>query len=158
MSESSIQTVVRVAELSLKRRDMAPGIGSDFTNISKPMGLTQLGASYFAVKPGESAFPLHVHYQEDEIIIILSGTGTYRFGGESHAVKAGDTLSAPAGRTELAHQLTNSGTETLTYICVSSLPEINVVELPELGVVRIHSRKPGGPASMELKMPVAADK
>ena len=157
MSDASIQTVVKVAELPLKRRDMAPGIGSDFTNISKPMGLTQLGASYFAVKPGESAFPFHVHYQEDEIIIILSGTGTYRLGTEKHEVGVGDTLSAPAGRAELAHQLTNTGSETLTYICVSSLPEINVVELPELGVVRIHSRKPGGPASMELQTPVAAD-
>ena len=155
MTHASIQTVVSAADLALNRRDMAPGIGSDSTNISKAMGLTQLGASYFEVKPGESAFPLHVHYQEDEIIIILSGTGTYRFGQESHAVKAGDMLSAPAGRAELAHQLTNSGSDTLTYICVSSLPEINVVELPELGVVRIHSRKPGGPASMELKTPVA---
>ncbi|MGV8830874.1 MAG: cupin domain-containing protein [Devosia sp.] len=158
MTNSPIQTVVSLADLELKRRDMAAGIGSNSSNISRAMGLTQIGASYFEVKPGESAFPLHVHYQEDEIIIILSGTGTYRFGTQSHAVKAGDTLAAPAGRAELAHQLTNSGSETLTYICVSSLPEINVVELPELGVVRIHSRIPGGPASMELKTPVAADK
>lgn len=155
MSQSPIQAVVALSELALKRRDMAAGVGSDSCNISRAMGLTQIGASYFEVKPGESAFPLHAHYQEDELIIILSGTGSYRFAGTSYPVKAGDTLAAPAGRAELAHQLTNSGTETLKYICVSSLPAINVVELPELGVVRIHSRT--GAPSMEMKTPVASD-
>ncbi len=158
MSQYTMQTVVSVADLPLKRRDMGAGIGSNSANISKAMRLTQLGASYFEVAPGEAAFPLHAHYQEDEIIIILSGTGTYRFGDQSHAVKAGDALSAPAGRAELAHQLTNAGTESLKYICVSTLPEINVVELPELGVVRIHSRAPDGPASLELKTLTATDK
>lgn len=153
MSQPPIQAVVALSELALKRRDLAAGIGSDSSNISRVMGLTQIGASYFEVQPGESAFPLHAHYQEDEIIIVLSGTGTYRFAGENHAVKAGDTLAAPAGRAELAHQLTNSGAETLKYICVSSLPEINVVELPELGVVLIHSRT--GVPSIELKTSVA---
>ncbi|MCS6761642.1 MAG: hypothetical protein MO846_06435 [Candidatus Devosia symbiotica] len=102
MTQNSIQTIVRVADFPIKRRDVAPRIGSDLTNISKPMGLTQLGASYFAVKLDESAFPLHVHYQEDKIITLL-GIGTCRFGGEGYAVKASDTLLAPAGRAELAH-------------------------------------------------------
>lgn len=153
MSKAPEQVVVPLSGLSLKRREMGPNVGSHSANISRVMGLTQIGASYFEVQPGHSAFPLHVHYQEDELIIILSGTGTYRFGGESHAVKPGDTLAAPYGRAELAHQLTNTGTETLKYICVSSLPEINVVELPELGVVRIHSRVKDGPASMEMPTP-----
>jgi len=142
--------VVSVDALELKRRDWEQGIGADETNVSRQLGLTQLGASYFEVKPGESAFPFHVHYQEDELIYLIAGAGTYRFGERAFAVAAGDVLSAPAGRADMAHQLTNTGTETLRYLCVSSLPEINIVELPEKGVIRLSSRTPGGPARVEL--------
>ena len=149
----TLKPVASVDALPLKRRDWDNGIGADETNVSRALGLTELGASYFEVRPGDSAFPFHVHYQEDEIIFIIDGEGTYRFGSDSYAVRAGDILSAPKGRAEMAHQLTNSGERALKYICVSSLPEINVVELPELGVLRINSRKPGGPARVELKKP-----
>ncbi len=153
MTDTALNPVVSVSGLTLKRRDWDPGIGANETNVSRPMGLTQLGASYFEVAPGEAAFPFHVHYQEDELIYVIAGEGTYRFGTASYPVKPGDILSAPAGREEVAHQLVNSGTETLKYICVSNLPAINVVELPELGVLRISSRVPGGPARVELKKP-----
>ena len=146
-----LNPVVTPAALPLKRRDLEPGLGADETNVSRQLGLTHLGASYFEVKPGEAAFPFHVHYLEDELIVILEGQGTYRFGTETYDVKQGDVLSAPAGRAEMAHQLINSGTAPLKYICVSSASETNVVELPEKGVLRVASRKPGGPARIELK-------
>ncbi len=152
-----LNPVLSLAGLALKRRERDPGIGADETNVSRGLGLSQLGASYFEVRPGESAFHFHVHYQEDELIFVVEGEGTYRFGVEVYPVKAGDFLSAPAGRADMAHQLTNSGTGTLKYFCVSSLPEINIVELPDLGVLRIFSRKPGGPARLELPLPDKAD-
>lgn len=153
MMAGKLNPVASLADLPLTRRDRHPGVGSDETNVSRALGLTQLGASYFEVKPGESAFPLHAHYLEDEIIYVIAGEGTYRFGSEAYPVQAGDFLSAPAGRADVAHQLTNSGAATLKYLCISNLPETNVVELPELGVLRIHSRKPGGPPRVELPMP-----
>ena len=112
------------------------------------MGLTQLGASYFEVKPGESALPAARPLPGRRDHLHPGGEGTYRFGAEAYPVKAGDVLSAPAGRTEYAHQLTNTGTATLKYVCVSSLPEINVVELPELGVSGFRAASPAArPAS-----------
>lgn len=153
MTTDALKPVVSLADLTLTRRDRYPSVGANETNVSRAVGLTQLGASYFEVSPGESAFPMHAHYLEDEIIFITSGEGTYRFGAESYPVKAGDFLSAPAGRAEMAHQLINTGTNTLKYLCISNLPETNVVELPELGVLRIHSRRPGGPKSIELPKP-----
>lgn len=155
MTDEKLNPVATISALPLKRRDLNAGLGADETNLSRALGLTQLGASYFEVRPGESAFPFHVHYLEDEIIYVIAGTGSYRFGTETYAVKAGDFLSAPAGRAEMAHQLTNSGTETLKYICVSNLPETNVVELPDLGVLRVNHRKPGGYERVELAKPPA---
>lgn len=155
MSEK-LNPVVTPAVLPLKRRDLEPGLGADETNVSRQLGLTHLGASYFEVKPGEAAFPFHVHYLEDEMIVILEGQGAYRFGSETYEVKQGDVLSAPAGRAEMAHQLINSGSVPLKYICISSASETNVVELPEKGVLRVSSRKPGGPERIELKKPAEA--
>lgn len=145
--------VATLAELPLKRRERAAGLGADETNVSMALGLNQLGASYFEVKPGEAAYPFHAHYNEDELIFIVAGVGAYRFGDETLTVKAGDMLSAPAGGAEVAHQLTNSGDETLKYFCVSNLPEINVAELPDKGEVHIHSRREGGPESVRVKKP-----
>lgn len=148
-----LNPVASLATLELQRRDLEAGLGADEANVSRRLGLTLLGASYFEVRPGEAAFPFHVHYLEDEIIVLLEGQGTYRFGTESYAVGQGDVLSAPAGRADMAHQLTNTGTAPLKYVCISSASETNVVELPELGVLRVASRKPGGPARIELKKP-----
>ena len=153
MMEKSIEPVIALSGLALKRHDRGPGIGADGANFTRAMGLTMLGASYFEVQPGESAFPFHVHYLEDEIIVILEGEGTYRFGDTSHKVSVGDVLGAPAGRAELAHQLTNTGTGILKYICVANQTDTNVVELPEHGVVRVHHRKAGGYDSIELNAP-----
>ena len=134
--DKTIEPVMALSGLTLKRHDRGPGIGANGANFTRAMGLTMLGASYFEVQPGESAFPFHVHYLEDEIIVILEGEGTYRFGETSHKVTVGDVLGAPAGRAELAHQLTNTGTGVLKYICVANQTETNVVELPEQGVLR----------------------
>jgi uncharacterized cupin superfamily protein len=153
MSELPLQPVISIADLALRRRDWGNGIGADETNVSRAMGLSRLGASYFEVKPGEAGFPFHVHYQEDELIFIIEGEGTYRFGDRSYAVKAGDFLSAPAGRAELAHQLVNTGTAMLRYLCVANYMETNVVELPELGVLRVSSRIKGGPERLEFPLP-----
>lgn len=149
----ALNPVVSLTALPLTRRERYPSVGADETNVSRELGLTQLGASYFEVKPGEAAFAMHVHYLEDEIIYVIEGEGTYRFGLDEYPVKAGDFLSAPAGRAELAHQLRNTGNSTLKYLCISNLPETNVVELPELGILRISSRKPGGPERIELAKP-----
>ncbi|MBB4050661.1 putative cupin superfamily protein [Devosia subaequoris] len=153
MTEKTIEPVIALADLPLNRHDRGPGIGAHGANFSRAMGLTMLGASYFEVQPGESAFPFHVHYLEDEIIVILEGEGTYRFGEAADKVTVGDVLGAPAGRAELAHQLTNTGPGPLKYICVANQTDTNVVELPEHGVVRVHHRKAGGYDSIELNAP-----
>ena len=141
---SPLNPVATLSALPLTRKDRRPGQGSDEANVSRALGLKRLGASYFEVRPGEAAFPYHVHYGEDELIYIIAGEGTYRFGDREFAVRAGDMLGAPAGGLEYAHQLTNTGTTTLKYFCVSDLPPVNVGELPEVGELVINVRNPDG--------------
>ena len=71
----TLNPVATLAALPLTRKDRRPGQGSDETNVSRAIGLTRLGASYFVVRPGESAFPYHVHYGEDELSLEIVDDG-----------------------------------------------------------------------------------
>lgn len=146
--------VATLSRLPLTRKERPSGDSAHETNVSEALKLTMLGASYFEVQPGEAAFPFHVHYCEDEILFIVAGSGAYRFGADTYAVKAGDMLSAPAGGAEYAHQLRNDSNEVLKYFCVSNLPDINVGEQPDIGQIGISSRRapgPGTPSAVRLK-------
>lgn len=149
--------VATLSALPLTRKDRRPGQGSDETNVSRALGLKRLGATYFEVRPGEAAFPFHTHYGEDELIYVIEGEGTYRFAEDTYAVKAGDMLSGPAGGREHARQLTNTGTKTLKYFCISDLPTINVGELPEVGEYVINVRgADGGQTVPTIRLPIPA--
>ena len=81
-----------------------------------------------------------VHHAEDEMLVILSGEGEYRFGGEIYKVKGGDVLGAPMGDASYAHQLINTGTETLKYLVISSKADVDVCEYPDSGKFQVMSR------------------
>ena len=68
-----------------------------------------------------------------QLFYVISGTGEYRFGGERHAIKAGDTLGAPAGGPETAHQIINTGTAPLVYLGISTMAKTEIVEYPDSG-------------------------
>ena len=50
-----------------------------------------------------------MHHVEEEMFVILEGSGRYRFGESIYEVEAGDVLGAPCGGPEFAHKLTNTG-------------------------------------------------
>src|SRR5687767_2342994 len=95
------------------------------------LGLTGLGCAVHVVPPGKKAFPFHRHHVMDELFVILSGEGQYRWGDRVLPVKAGDIVGAPAG-TE-AHQLINNGSGELRYLAISSNSATEVVEYPDSG-------------------------
>jgi uncharacterized cupin superfamily protein len=99
------------------------------------LGLFGLGAALYVVPPGKTAVPFHRHHTADELFLILSGTGTYRFGEERVEVKTGDCLGAPAGGE--AHQLINTGAEELRYVAFSNNTNADVTEYVDSGRIRV---------------------
>lgn len=75
--------------------------------------------------------PFHVHHVEDEMFVILEGSGEYRFAEETYPVGAGDVLGAPRGGRDFAHKLTNTGTQILKYLAISSHAETEICEYPD---------------------------
>ena len=140
----AFRPIVNLADLArevFRRGDVYESVDAP---ISEYIGLTQIGAVLTEVPPGKSACPFHVHHVEDEMFIVLSGTGEYRFGEDIYPVGAGDVLGAPRGGVSYAHKLTNTGTATLRYLCISSKSDTEVCEYPDSGKLMVRSSEADG--------------
>jgi mannose-6-phosphate isomerase-like protein (cupin superfamily) len=56
----------------------------------------------------------HYHPKCEEIYYILTGQGRMEIDGEMRTVARGDAIAIPPGQT---HQITNTGSETLVFLC-----------------------------------------
>jgi mannose-6-phosphate isomerase-like protein (cupin superfamily) len=63
--------------------------------------------------PGKGTTP-HYHPLTEEIYYILVGTGLMQVGEERQSVGPGDAIAIPPGA---FHQITNTGSETLRFLC-----------------------------------------
>lgn len=105
--------------------------GSVMAIVGDALGMQKLGCMYMQVEPGKRAYPYHNHHANEEMFIILEGTGTYRFGDQQHPIKSGDICSAPAGGRETAHQIINTGGVTLRYLSISTRLDPEICEYPD---------------------------
>jgi len=64
--------------------------------------------------PAGSSTTRHRHVKTEEIYYILEGQGVMRLGDESREVGAGDAIAIPP---EAVHQITNTGTTVLKFLC-----------------------------------------
>lgn len=93
-------------------------------------GAAGLGCSWYEVEAGRSAFPRHFHCANEESLFVLEGEGTLRLGDAEVSVRAGDYVTLPVGPTH-AHELVNTGTAPLRYLCFSTLHTVEVVGYPD---------------------------
>ena len=95
--------------------------------LAQQAGARELGASLFEVPAGAATFPLHAHYANEELLIVLSGRPTLTGrDGDSRELEPGEVVAFPAGRSG-AHRLDNETGEPLRILIVSTMkaPEIN---------------------------------
>jgi uncharacterized cupin superfamily protein len=122
--------------------------GERFAYRRKQLGLAtgaeKLGASLFEIAPGKRAFPFHYHFANEEALYILDGAGTLRLGAEEVLVGPGHFVTFRAGM-ESPHQLINTGSEPLRYLCFSTMIGPEVCGYPDSHKVAIIAgRAPGG--------------
>lgn len=94
------------------------------------IGARKLGYSFFTVPPGKAAFPYHTHTGNEEMIYIIGGEGTMRFGNEELSVSAGTVVACPPGA-DYPHQLINTGAADLHYLVVSTMDFPDLSEYPD---------------------------
>jgi uncharacterized cupin superfamily protein len=140
MTEAAFNPVVNLADVELSDWTHGEKFSARIGSFAKVMGLEKLGCMMTVVAPGKTAFPYHVHHANDELFVILQGSGEYRFGNKTYPVKAGDVVSAPAGGPDLAHQIINTGSEEMRYLGISTTIWPEAVEYPESNKFAIWSR------------------
>jgi uncharacterized cupin superfamily protein len=126
---------INLDELELEASSEGTRFAAKNAEFGIMLGLYGLGAALYVVPPGKTATPFHRHHTSDEMFLILSGAGEYRFGDDRIPVKANDCLGAPAGGK--AHQLINTGAEPLRYLAFSNNTNADVVEYVDSGRIRV---------------------
>ena len=102
--------------------------------LGRATGARGIGCSHYEIPPGKTAFPNHYHCANEESVYVLEGTGTLRIGPDQVAVGPGDYATFPVGPAH-SHQLVNSGTSPLRYLCFSTLISTEVVGYPDSGKI-----------------------
>ena len=84
--------------------------------------LTEMGASHVTLEPGAWSSQRHWHVEEDELVVMLSGTAVLVEDDGETAVKAGDVLAWRKGDTN-GHHLINRSNEPCSFVAISAGPD-----------------------------------
>ena len=99
--------------------------------ISDHIGAKKLGYNLTVLPAGKIQCPFHSHHGEEEMFLILEGHGELRFGDKRYPIREHDVIACPTGGPEVAHQIINTGTETMRYLSLSTLVEVEACEYPD---------------------------
>jgi uncharacterized cupin superfamily protein len=137
--------ILNIADVPLTDHAHGEAFAAKLGQFGPLIGMKQLGCRLVILPPGKKAWPYHNHHANEEMFVILDGTGTLRFGGAEYPVKTGDVIACPAGGAETAHQLLNTGETELRYLAISTMITVEVCEYPDSGKFSIMSGSaPGG--------------
>lgn len=100
-------------------------------SLGDAVGLKNLGIHQISVPPGHYSTEYHLHYQEEECIFVLSGTGIATLGNQKQRITSGDFLGYPINHA--AHDLFNDGTEPLVCLVIGQRLSQDVADYPRLG-------------------------
>jgi uncharacterized cupin superfamily protein len=145
MGERRHPQVVNVDEVEAKELTKGTRFGAKMRSLGMATGARGLGCTLYEVAPGRTAFPRHAHMANEEAAYVLEGEGTLRLGDASVPVRAGDYITKLAGP-DHAHQLVNTGSVPLRYLCLSTKITTEIVTYPDskkVGVMAVTT--PGQP-------------
>jgi len=102
-----------------------------------------LGASLYALPPGQATFPYHYELGNDELLVVVAGRPTLRTPEGERELRPGDCIHFPSGESG-AHQVINRSADEARVLLVSNF------SLPR-AAVQVDSRK------MMIRWGVGAD-
>lgn len=94
-------TIVNLADVEPQRVER-PRVARIRRNLGRAVGSRRTGLQHVTVDPGKESTAQHCHSAEEEIFVILEGTGVLVLGDEETPVGPGHVVSRPPG-TGIAH-------------------------------------------------------
>lgn len=108
-------------------------------SLGDAVGLGTIGVHLVRLKPGMTSSVYHFHHHDEEWLYVLSGRGVTEIGDEKFGVGPGDFMGFVAG--SLPHNMTNTGTEDLTYLVGGNRLPFDICDYPRIRMRRY--RMPG---------------
>jgi uncharacterized cupin superfamily protein len=143
--------ILNLADIVLTPQAHGEKFACETGQIGRALGAELLGCRLVTVPPGKRGWPLHSHFHNEEIFVILSGGGTLRLGEGTHAVREGDVIICRAGGAETAHQLI-AGEEALRYLAISTMNQPDICLYPDSGKVWLSAGAPPGGAKDKRRL------
>ncbi len=106
-------SILNVDDALAEPRERANHRGT-WRRLGKPAGARRTGLNHISLEPGQMGSPLHCHSAEEEVFVVLDGSGTLLLGDDEHPVKAYDVIVRPAG-TGVAHAF-RAGDDGLVFL------------------------------------------
>lgn len=103
---------------------------SDRVRITEGTAARKLAAVFEVVPAGKRVCPYHLHYAQEEMFIVIEGSGTLRVAGELLPIKAGDVVCIPPGP-EYPHQIINTSSEVLKYLSIGTTDDPEICVYPD---------------------------
>ena len=104
------------------------------TRLGPSAGARELGCSLYELDPGGQAAPYHVHYANEELLIVLEGALELRTAEGTREVSRGAIVAFPVGSAG-AHRLRNISDSRARYLLVSTMRFPEVAEQIDTGTV-----------------------
>ena len=117
---------------ALQRQERAPLYDTLCAGLSEGTAACKLGAAVDIVPPGKRSCPYHYHLAQEELFIVLEGSGSLRVAGQMLPLRAGDVIFIPSGP-EYPHQLVNSSDAPLKYLSISTQEYPELCAYPDSG-------------------------
>jgi len=138
-----VTPILNLDDVPLAARAHGETFACESGQIGAALGAERLGCRLVVVPPGKRGWPLHSHFNNEEMFVVLSGSGTLRLGEGTQPVRGGDVIVCKAGGAETAHQLI-AGEEALRYLAISTMNEPDICLYPDSGKVWLSAGAPPG--------------
>ncbi len=117
--------------------------------VGRQAGAVELGATLHVLQPGETAYPYHFHFANEELMVVLEGRPSLRTPSGWEELSEGDVVAHPVGE-EGAHQVTNRSSGPVRFLMVSEMNGPEVVVYPDSGKIGAREQAPRPGASAGL--------
>lgn len=144
-----------VDDADLTHRLREPLYESRIARLGEGTAARKLGATVVILEPGKRAWPYHLHHAEEEMFVVLEGSGSMRVAGEMLPLKAGDVVFIPPGK-DYPHHVVNTSGAPLKYLAISNREPVEICEYPDSGKFNADA-SPGGRTDFEVTQRVGED-
>jgi uncharacterized cupin superfamily protein len=121
--------------VALRDAPLGPFPGAEVRSPGHAAGAMQAGLNHVTLAPEGTGAPPHCHALEEELFVLLGGSGTLTLDGDEHPLAAGDVFARPPS-TGVCHSL-RAGGEGMSYLVYGTRVPGDSVYYPTEGKVRL---------------------